>query len=301
MAESTDNSGNKQIVKRKLPNFVEIIKNSDSTNCEKYPTYIESIPLKKSFSTKSLLDRKGSSIPDSSNNSKAIQNILKRQKFSVPNINIPRRSYKGTGTTAKKKPKSRQEIEKGLMANFKVQKQLVGNTKDNSSNLMTNSNNTTLTTKMGTQKFNKLKLSKNPSSKNFNSTTKLPKFHLKDRDIGIIVNKDMTLQTDSNALSRAIKKKTDKTAKGIAKEIIGVQNSHEKSKDYDRYKYEEPESHKIHANSSKKDPLFIKSSNNYYLICMSKLRWGFEKMNQKMKSIMYLEVWNFMYGNWKKS
>jgi len=104
MAESTDNSGNKTIVGRKLPNFVEIIKNSDSTNCEKYPTYIESIPFKKSYSTKSLLDRKGSSIPDITNNTKAIQNILKRQKFSVPNINIPRSSY--TGTTAKKKSQS---------------------------------------------------------------------------------------------------------------------------------------------------------------------------------------------------
>jgi hypothetical protein len=33
MAESTDNSANKTIVGRKLPNFVEIIKNSESTNC----------------------------------------------------------------------------------------------------------------------------------------------------------------------------------------------------------------------------------------------------------------------------
>jgi len=80
------------------------------------------------------------------------------------------------------------------------------------------------------------------------------------------VNKDVALNNESNALSKGIRKKSEKTATGIAKEFMGNQNSHEKSRDHDKskFRYEDCENQK-YASSNKKDPLFIKSSNNYYV------------------------------------
>ena len=74
------------MVGRKLRKDISVVDKTDSSNRgrivlnpEKYPTYIEYVPIKKSLSMKNLLDRKAFSNPDSSANIQVLQKVLRKQ------------------------------------------------------------------------------------------------------------------------------------------------------------------------------------------------------------------------------
>ena len=93
--------------------------------------------MKKSFSTKSLLDRRAWSNPDASNNINALNTILKRQKFSVANIKAQRPSVKANASRKKFKPKRDSE-------KLKPQKQYCAN------NFLSSTTAQTISNKMAT-------------------------------------------------------------------------------------------------------------------------------------------------------
>lgn len=95
-----EDSHSNLIIGRKLEKNLEIVKNTDSTNCgsksnlfyniEKYPTYVEYVPNKKRNSAVNPVERKAYSNPDSSNSIQAIQRAIRLNKnpLSVENRKV---------------------------------------------------------------------------------------------------------------------------------------------------------------------------------------------------------------------